>query len=116
MLDSLMKELERVDGVVFAYVHGGFIEMEVFRDIDVAVWISDPRDAFSHEVELSARLEASLKTAIDLHVLNRAPLPFKHHVLTRGRLLFSKDETLRVGLVDETVRQYADVRMLKGLR
>lgn len=116
LLNSLRKELESVDGVVFAYVHGGFIEMEVFRDVDVAIWIKNPQDAFSYEVDLSAKLEANLKTPIDLHVLNQASLSFRHHAFTRGKLLFSKDEETRIELVDETVRQYADVRTLKGRR
>lgn len=37
LLNSLRKELESVDGVVSAYVHGGLIEMEAFRDVDVAI-------------------------------------------------------------------------------
>jgi len=110
----LRKELEGLDDIMFAYVHGGFLDIEVFRDVDVAVWIKNPEDAFSYEVDLSAKLEADLKTPIDLHVLNQAPLSFKHHAFTRGRLLFSKDEETRIKLVDETLRQYADVRALKG--
>jgi hypothetical protein len=113
LLESLRKELEGVDGIVFAYVHGGFIEMGIFRDVDVAVWIKNPEDALDYEVDFSAKLEVSLKTPIDLHVLNQAPLSFRHHALTRGKLLFSKDEEMRIGLIEETVRQYADLKKLK---
>lgn len=113
VLEGLRKQLEVIDGIVFVYVHGGFVDAEVFRDVDVAVWIKNPEDAFSYEVDLSAKLEATLKTPIDLHVLNQAPLPFKHHAFTRGKLLFSKDEETRIRQVDETLRQYADLRALK---
>lgn len=113
LLKSLREELESVDGIVFAYVHGGFIDMGFFRDVDVAVWIKNPEDAFNYEVDLSAKLEANLKTPIDLHALNQAPLSFKHHALTRGKLLFSKDEEMRIKLIEETVRQYADLKKLK---
>jgi hypothetical protein len=113
LLDSLRKELEGFDNIIFTYVHGGFVDMEVFRDVDVAIWIKNPEDAFSYEVDLSAKLEANLKTPIDLHVLNQAPLSFKHHAFTRGKLLFSKDEETRIKLVDETLRKYADARALK---
>jgi predicted nucleotidyltransferase len=113
LLESLRKELEGVDGIVFAYVHGGFVEMDVFRDVDVAVWIKNPEDALDYEVDFSAKLEASLKTPIDLHALNQAPLSFRHHALTRGKLLFSKDEETRIRLIDETVRQYADLKKLR---
>jgi predicted nucleotidyltransferase len=113
LLESLRKELEGVDGIVFAYVHGGFVEMDVFRDVDVAVWIKNPEDALDYEVDFSAKLEADLKTPIDLHALNQAPLSFRHHALTRGKLLFSKDEETRIRLIDETVRQYADLKKLR---
>lgn len=113
LLTSLKKELEEFDDVVFAYVHGGFVEMEVFRDIDVAVWIKDPQDAFYYEVDVSAMIEARLGAPVDLHVLNQAPLSFRNHVFAGGKLLFSRDEEARIRLVDETVRQYADVQVLK---
>lgn len=113
LLTSLKRELENLDDVVFAYVHGGFVEMEVFRDVDVAVWIKDPQDAFHYEVDVSAMIEARLGAQVDLHVLNEAPLSFRNHVFARGKLLFSRDEEARIRLVDETVRQYADVQALK---
>lgn len=113
LVESLRKMLEEDDSIVFAYLHGSLVEKEFFRDVDVAVWIRNPRDAFKYEVDVSARLEVSLNTPIDLHVLNGAPLPFKHHVLTRGRLLFSRDEAERARIVDETIRQYADLRLLR---
>ena len=114
LLKSLVGRLENMEGVVFAYVYGSFIEMDAFRDVDVAVWIENPGDAFSYEVDLSARLEADLKKPIDIHVLNRSPLPFRQEIFTGGRLLFSKDEERRIRLIDETLRQYADVRMLNA--
>ena len=82
----------------------------------MAVWIKNPEDAFNYEVNLSVKLEAGLKAPIDLHVLNQAPLSFKYHAFTRGKLLFSRDEGTRIKLIDETVRQYADVRVLKRQR
>lgn len=115
LLESLGKMLEEDGGILFAYVHGSLVEKGFFRDVDVAVWIRNPGDAFKYEVNVSARLEVCLNIPIDLHVLNMAPLPFKHHVLTRGRLLFSRDEAERMRIVDETIRQYADLSLLRFL-
>jgi len=114
LLESLGKRLEEDGNIVFAYVHGSLVEKGFFRDVDVAVWIRNPGDAFKYEVDVSARLEVDLNIPIDLHVLNGAPLPFKHHVLTRGRLLFSRDEGERARIVDETIRQYADLSLLRS--
>lgn len=108
----MRKELEDIDDIVFAYVHGSFIGRNIFRDVDVAVWVRDLGKAWYYEVDLSAKLEVKLGIPIDIHVLNQAPLPFKHHVFTRDKLLFSRDGRTRIEIVDETIRQYIDVRLL----
>lgn len=109
LVESISEELRSIDGVVFAYLHGGFLEKPFFRDVDVAIWIKDLEKAFDYTVNLSASLEAKLGYPIDLQVLNGAPLPFRHRVFTRGKLLFSKDERLRAAIVDETLRKYIDL-------
>ncbi|MEM1554223.1 MAG: nucleotidyltransferase domain-containing protein [Thermoproteota archaeon] len=114
LLQELKRILEKLDDVLFAYIYGSFIEREFFRDVDVAVWINNSEEAFRHEVELSSKLEAELGIPIDIHVFNEAPLPFKYVVFTKGRLLFSKDEEVRWRIIDKTVRQYADLRMLRS--
>lgn len=112
LIESLYKELRPIDGVVFAYIHGGFVERSFFRDIDIAVWVKDPKKAFYYTVSLSASLETRIGYPIDLHVLNEAPLPLKYHVFTRGKLLFSRDEILRTIIIDETLRRYIDFKEL----
>lgn len=112
LLESLRKRLEEDGGIVFAYVHGSLVEKGFFRDVDVAVWIRDLGEAFKYEVDFSARLEIDLGIPIDIRVLNGAPLPFKHHVFTRGKLFFSRDKEERMRIVDETIRQYMDISLL----
>jgi hypothetical protein len=114
LLERLRERFEGVSGVVFAYVYGSFVERDSFRDLDVAVWIRSVGDAFYYTVDFSAKLEVEMGVPIDVQVLNEAPLPFKHYVFTRGRLLFSKDENAcMLRLVDEVVRQYIDLKQLK---
>lgn len=107
--------LAEIDSVVFAYVHGGFVELKSFRDVDIAVWVEDPDDAFSYVVELSAKLGAELGVPTDIHVLNEAPLPFRYHVYTRGKLLVSRDEGLRLRALDEALRQYFDLKSCRRI-
>lgn len=40
LFHKLKRRLAGVEEILFAYVHGGFLEGE-FRDVDVAVWIRD---------------------------------------------------------------------------
>ena len=112
LLRLLRERLESVEGIVFAYVHGGFVEREYFRDVDVAAFVRNASEAFSYAVDLSARLESDLGIPIDIHVLNEAPLPFRHSVFTEGALLLSRDEELRLRVVDLTLREYFDLRKL----
>jgi predicted nucleotidyltransferase len=115
LLDFLRKRLEGIDDIIFAYVHGGFLERSFFRDVDVAVWISDVEKAFYYTADFSAKLEVEAGLPVDLHVLNEAPLPFKHHVFTTGMLLFSKDEELRHRIVDQTIKEYIDLKLKEKL-
>jgi len=109
----LRELLERVEGVSFAYIYGGFVKRDKFRDVDIAIWVEDPSRAHEYEVDLAVELSLTLGIPVDVHVLNEAPLPFKYSVFSEGRLLFSRDEEKRVEVVDETIREYIDVLMLR---
>ena len=78
----------------------------------MAVWLKNPSKAFSYVVNFSARLEIELGVPVDVQVLNMAPLPFKFHVLTEGRLLYSRDDVFRVQLVDGVIRNYLDLKLI----
>ena len=110
LLRALAERLESERGIVFAYVHGGFVERSFFRDVDVAVWVEDEERAFYYTVDLSARMESELGVPVDVQVLNGAPIPFRYWVFTRGRLLFSRDEGLRARVEDAAIRMYLDFR------
>lgn len=112
LLGRVRMRLEAVGEVLFAYVHGSFIERSSFRDLDVAVWIRNPEEAFHYTVDFSAELGVEVGVPVDVQVLNEAPLPFRHYIFTRGKLLFCRDEDLRLRLADEVLRQYADLKLL----
>jgi predicted nucleotidyltransferase len=115
VLKRIKEKLESIDEVLFVYVHGGFLERDFFRDLDVALWLKDSTKAFYYTVDFSAKLEVEIRIPIDVQVLNEAPLPFKHHVFTKGKLLFSKDENTRLRLIEEVIRQYIDLKYAERL-
>jgi len=112
LLDRLAKMLDSADEIIFAYVHGSFVERDSFRDLDVAIWIKDRDKSFYYTIDFSARIGVEVGNPVDVQVLNEASLPFKYYVFTRGRLLLSKDEAVRLKTVDESIRQYLDLRNL----
>ncbi|MEM1524719.1 MAG: nucleotidyltransferase domain-containing protein [Nitrososphaerales archaeon] len=114
ILEKVKIELIDLD-VVFAYVYGSFLQRSLFKDLDVAVWIKNSSEAFNYTINASAKISCKLNIPVDIQVLNEAPLPFKYHVFTQGRLLFSKNEDLRLRIVDEVIRQYLDVKILMDI-
>jgi len=115
LLEKVKVRLEGLDEVLFAYAYGSFIGGASFRDLDIAVWLGNPGKAFYYTVDFSATLGLEVGVPVDVQVLNEAPLPFKFNVYTRGRLLFSKDDHLRLRLVDEALREYMDLKLLREI-
>jgi len=37
LLEKIKKKLETIDHIIFAYIHGSFINRKEFRDLDIAI-------------------------------------------------------------------------------
>lgn len=113
LLRRLREELELREEILFAYVLGSFAEGLPFRDVDVAVWAEgvEEEEAWDYETKLSVDLTLKLDLPIDVKLLNYAPLGFKFNA-TKGELLFSRDEELRLRFVEETWIEYMDFSWL----
>jgi hypothetical protein len=112
--DILEKRLKKEDRILFAFIHGSFVEGRGFRDIDVAVMLIDGVPATETELELETEIsrDLSLPAPLDLRSLNRAPLPFMYSVLARGHLLFTRSEDALAEFRERTYRNYLDCRYL----
>jgi len=130
---SILQEVLTARGdVLFAYVYGSFEEGSRFHDIDVGVYLTEgcDREDLWIDVELAEYLEQAVWQAqiacrpgrnkgarrpripVDVRVLNKAPTTFGYHVL-RGRLLFSRDESIRVSWTARIVSRYLDLKPLR---
>lgn len=81
----------------FAYLFGSFQEGLPYSDVDVAVYLRPalPQEhILDYEMELSAWLTMALDLAVDVHVLNAAPMGFQHAVLQGEPLLVRDEERL----------------------
>ena len=90
---------------MLTHLHEGFLKERPFRDIDVALWIREEEEAWYYTVDLSVKLETEIGLPIDSQVMNKAPPPIRHEVLTKGSLIACKDDRFRTRLLDETLRQ-----------
>ena len=103
---TLTEALSKRDEIIFAYVHGSFLEGVLFNDIDVALYIKETEVSREKESgycdDLSLDLSGRIGFTADVHIMNHAPVGFQHGVFKHGRLLFSKDDELRSDLIEET--------------
>ncbi len=115
---KLRKALEEHPEISFVYLHGSFVRREGFRDIDLAVYVSNGASPASVEYEL--RLEAELmritgRYHVDVRVLNKAPLSCRYNVLREGILLFAREKEERAEFQEATVSAYFDFAPYRNL-
>lgn len=109
----LRSELESYQEILFAYLHGSFLDEGLpYQDVDVAIYLDPTRvtyqDLFEYEMTLSVDLTLDLRVPVDIHVLNEAPLGFQHNVLYRGELLFSRDDECLTNLIEKVGLAYME--------
>ena len=114
-LTSRIKDLLlRQESVLFAYLYGSFLRAGPFRDIDVAAY-ADPAafkntgEMFSYGLSLAAKVDLAVSgVTVDLRLVNLAPTPFKFSVITRGKVIFTKEEQKRIDFEVRTRSLYFD--------
>ncbi len=106
VLASLSAALTGRREVVFACVFGSFLGADAFRDVDVAIWVTERADR-RLDLELAASLSRQLDLPVDVRRINEAPLPFLFHAL-QGRVVAVRDEVLLANLMERTAREYHD--------
>jgi predicted nucleotidyltransferase len=108
----LINTLLKKDEIVFAYLHGSFLDGFLFNDIDIALYLDDkkiPREKNSDYCEqLSIELSELIEHVADVHIMNHAPVGFQHSVFKHGELLFSRDDELRSDLIEKTSMEIMD--------
>jgi len=86
--------LEAKPEIGFAYIHGSFASGEPFRDIDLAIHLSDVtgKDLIRYEIRLETELEDPGFPG-GCEALNMAPLSFRYSLFRHGRLILENDPT-----------------------
>jgi predicted nucleotidyltransferase len=94
IIDAIRRHLEERQEIIWAYLHGSFLEGGPYRDIDLAVWVEPTQGNFQdwrrYELNLSVTLHLSVSKPVDVRVLNDAPLAFRYHAM-RGQPLLVRD-------------------------
>ncbi len=104
--------LSRRSGVVFARVHGSFLEpVRGIEDIGIAVWVDLSKVKKETELDyhwgLSSWLGKGVPYAMDAQALSNLSLGFKY-AASGGRLLWAKDPVSWYDFREQTWEQYLD--------
>lgn len=106
--------LQNEEKVIFAYLHGSFIEQDFFNDIDIAVYCSEIDSIFSFQADMKIKISNELRNRgfdispdeIDLRVINNADYDFLIEVLDRGILIVDKDPEIRTDFIEKVSLSY----------
>jgi len=103
--------------IIFAYLHGSFVEGISFRDIDISVYVDEtiiPEEKeLDYGINISIEAEIATKvTPIDVKVINNAPIAFQFHS-TEGILLFSRNDEVRTDFLATVWSLYYDHAITK---
>jgi predicted nucleotidyltransferase len=117
LIEKLKSVLEERQEILFAFVHGSFIKDGPFRDIDIAVYLSEDRTSvLEYELELETVFVQSIsRYPVDIRVLNNAPLSFKYNVIKEGRILVVKNDDARTDFQEITLTNYFDFAPFRSL-
>ncbi|MBW2039128.1 MAG: nucleotidyltransferase domain-containing protein [Deltaproteobacteria bacterium] len=112
IIEFLKNELSKDKRVVSAFLYGSFLDEDLFRDIDVGVFIRDTNSLPPlYEFQLGDKLSRALKDAfpVEVRIINEAPVTFLYHVI-KGKLLLCRDEDFCSEFVAIVARKYNDIQ------
>jgi predicted nucleotidyltransferase len=102
--------------IVFAFLHGSFLDGSFFRDIDLGIFVKgiESADFWDYEARLCQQIEEALNHlyVVELKVINKAPLSFCYHVI-KGQILFVRDEGSLTEFMARVARSYLDMAPIR---
>ncbi len=119
----LIKKLSIDGDIVAIYLFGSYAEgrQTPISDIDFAVLLNGdfpPSRYFEKKLELLAMITSLLKTdEVDLIILNHAPPALSYRILSKGRLIFEKEDGKgqRVNFQVRTYDRYFDFKPIEKI-
>ncbi len=107
----LKNKLYIYEEIEFAIVHGSFLDTKNYNDIDIALYVNDTINNYiDYELNLETKvtLLKVLPCAIDIKILNEAPLAFKYNAIKNPEILFHRDKNNYCEFREITIRDYLD--------
>ena len=107
VINIIRDELRKYEDVLLAILFGSFIELNKFRDVDIAIYAL--RTDLNYLFMIIAKLEEVLKIPVDVVPLTEVSSRFRYYILTRGRVVLEKVpgvyEALLILTLDDLIRE-----------
>ena len=108
--EALTCKLQEHSEILFAYLHGSFLNNDCFNDIDLALYLKKmPDSLLEYELNMEVIMSyAVVGVPVDVRLLNGAPLSFQYNVVKEGTPIVVNDENERAEFQERTVKRYFD--------
>ena len=122
---TLSAFFKKRDEVLLAYLFGSVAEdkQNKLSDLDIAVLVERDKlgkldeQPFGYQVSAMTDLISLLKTNdVDLVILNYATPLLSHEVIKYGKVIFCRDEEMRIQFEVRTLQQYIDTKPLRDIQ
>lgn len=103
--DEVISKLEKVlrceEDILLAIVFGSFVELNEYRDIDLALYTL--RKDLGYLAKLSAKLELKLGIPVDVVPIDEVPATLRHKILTKGIIILERTKGIYEALLNQTL-------------
>jgi len=106
---TIFSYLQKHKEIVAAYLFGSYASGQPFGDIDLGILVrNEPENPLEYEFELEIKLEELVKLAVDVRVLNKAPVSFVQNVIRHGQIIIDCKPNIRSDFESYILRKYFD--------
>ena len=103
--------------IELAYLHGSFLTglQHEESDLDIALYLNQKAD-YDFLSETINAMEDILESKIDLGLLNDSSPVFAYQVLTKGKLIFERNQGFKDRYFIKVVNEYFDLKYYRDIQ
>ena len=106
---TISSYLQNHKEIVAAYLFGSYVSGQPYGDIDLGILVrNEPENPLEYEFELEIKLEELVKFAVDIRILNKAPVSFVQNVIRHGQIIIDSKPNIRSDFESYILRKYFD--------
>jgi len=116
LIEEISGILKKKEYILFAYLFGSFISTDVFKDIDIGVFISgaESKSLLKLELMLEGEVEDAIHLPVDIRAINNAPLSFVYNMLKGGIVIVDNNKHLRSDFEGLVYKKYFDFQHIRN--